>query len=63
MDIGDSFNNAQYLAPSDNHHPVIKYYHPDEFEKFKAKALEIGFKSVSSGPFVRSSYNAKEMFE
>jgi lipoyl synthase len=53
---------GQYLAPSKLHHPVIEYVHPDVFEKYKKAGMEMGFKSVSSGPFVRSSYHAGEVF-
>jgi len=59
----DFLTIGQYLAPSKNHHPVIKYYHPDIFKNYKRLALEAGFKSVASAPFVRSSYNANEMIE
>jgi lipoic acid synthetase len=59
----DFITIGQYLAPSKQHHPVIKYYHPDAFENYKKLALEAGFKSVASAPLVRSSYNADEMLE
>jgi len=59
----DFLTIGQYLAPSKNHHPVIKYYHPDIFKNYSQLALEAGFKSVASAPFVRSSYNAHEMIE
>lgn len=49
---------GQYLAPSDSHLPVEKYYTPEEFEEFKVYGEEIGFDSVASGPLVRSSYHA-----
>lgn len=54
---------GQYLAPSKNHHPVIRYYHPAEFEELAARAREIGIKSVFSGPLVRSSYHAREQYQ
>ena len=57
----DFITIGQYLAPSKEHHAVIKYYHPLEFEYFKNVAVKLGIKSVASGPFVRSSYNAKQM--
>jgi len=53
---------GQYLAPSENHLPVHRYVPPDEFEHLRRKALAIGFTAVASGPFVRSSYRAGEMF-
>lgn len=54
---------GQYLAPSKNHRPVFEYVHPDQFEKYKNNGLGLGFKSVASAPFVRSSYLAGEIFE
>ena len=41
----------------------MKYYTPEEFEELGAYARSLGFLSVASGPFVRSSYNAQEVFE
>lgn len=54
----DFLTVGQYLAPSKQHHPVVEYIHPDMFEMYKNKALELGFKYVASGPLVRSSYQA-----
>jgi len=51
---------GQYLAPSSSHLPVVRYYHPDEFEMLKTSALSMGFGHVESGPLVRSSYHAHE---
>jgi len=51
---------GQYLAPSKLHYPVKEYVHPDIFQRYKEMALEKGFKTCFSGPFVRSSYKAKE---
>ncbi len=51
---------GQYLSPSAAHLPVVRYYHPDEFEMLKAIALGMGFGHVESGPLVRSSYHAHE---
>ncbi len=53
---------GQYLQPTKKNHPVIKYYHPDEFEEFKEIGEKMGFLEVVSGPFVRSSYKAKESY-
>jgi lipoyl synthase len=58
----DLLTIGQYLAPSKNHHPVVEYIHPDIFSKYKEIALDLGFKYVASGPFVRSSYNAESFF-
>jgi lipoyl synthase len=53
---------GQYLQPSPEHLPVIRYVTPEEFEDWRRSALEMGFAEVASGPFVRSSYHAKESF-
>jgi lipoic acid synthetase len=39
---------------------MARYYHPDEFGRLKAIALELGFGHVESGPLVRSSYHARD---
>lgn len=54
----DFLTVGQYLAPSKGHHPVVEYVHPDVFEMYKEKALELGFRYVASAPLVRSSYQA-----
>jgi lipoic acid synthetase len=54
---------GQYLSPSAAHLPVVRYYHPDEFEMLKSIALNMGFGHVESGPLVRSSYHAHEQAE
>jgi lipoyl synthase len=51
---------GQYLRPSAEHAPMVRYYHPDEFRELKRIALELGFVHVESGPLVRSSYHAHE---
>ena len=51
---------GQYLRPSSEHAPMVRYYHPDEFRELKERALEMGFVHVESGPLVRSSYHAHE---
>lgn len=53
---------GQYLAPSANHHPVARFYTPDEFDQLGAQAESAGITSVFSGPLVRSSYHAGEQF-
>jgi lipoic acid synthetase len=53
---------GQYLQPSPEHLPVIRYVTPEEFEDWRTSALQMGFAEVASGPFVRSSYHAKESF-
>jgi lipoic acid synthetase len=59
----DVLTIGQYLRPTNNHLPVDRYYHPDEFEELKVKALSAGFKHVESGPLVRSSYHAERQVE
>ena len=51
---------GQYLRPTENHLPVVRYWHPDEFDALRDAAYELGFESVASGPLVRSSYHADE---
>ena len=53
---------GQYLAPSNRHAPVRRYVRPGEFEALARKARSLGFADVASGPLVRSSYRAEEMF-
>lgn len=60
----DVLTIGQYLRPSlDGHVPVQKFYSPEEFDELGEAARAKGFLSVASGPFVRSSYNAAEVFE
>ena len=54
---------GQYLQPTRAHLGVEKFYSPEEFEQLDRMAREIGFEQVAAGPFVRSSYNARELFE
>jgi len=56
----DVLTVGQYLRPSEQHLPVIRYYLPAEFEEMKLEALALGFKHVESGPLVRSSYHARD---
>jgi len=53
---------GQYLQPTVKHRPVSEYISPVGFEKLAFLAKELGIKEVASGPFVRSSYNAKESY-
>lgn len=53
---------GQYLRPTREHLPVERYLPPEEFNAWRDKALQIGFSRVASGPLVRSSYNAGEMY-
>jgi lipoic acid synthetase len=53
---------GQYLQPTESHLPVIRYVPPPEFDEWRDTALKMGFCEVASGPFVRSSYHAKELY-
>ena len=52
---------GQYLAPSDDHHPVDRFVTPAEFAEIQIEAKAMGFAAVASGPLVRSSYRASEL--
>ena len=56
----DVLTVGQYLRPTEDHLPVVRYWHPDEFAALERAAYEIGFESVAAGPLVRSSYHADE---
>ena len=58
----DFITIGQYLQPSAKHHPLDRYYHPDEFKEFESIAKTKGFLLVSSTPLTRSSYHADEDF-
>ena len=49
---------GQYLQPSAHHHPVLRYWTPDEFKALEEFGMALGFTHVASGPLVRSSYHA-----
>lgn len=57
----DLLTLGQYLQPSLEHLPVVRYVPPEEFDALGRLARAMGFKQVASGPFVRSSYHAREM--
>jgi lipoic acid synthetase len=57
----DMITIGQYLQPTPHHHPVIRYWTPDEFKEFEELGLAMGFTHVASGPMVRSSYHADRM--
>jgi lipoic acid synthetase len=58
----DFLTIGQYLQPSVKHHPLNKYYHPDEFKELETMAKSKGFLLVSSSPLTRSSYHADADF-
>jgi lipoic acid synthetase len=63
VDAGvDIFTIGQYLRPSAKHAEIQKYYHPDEFVAFREKGKALGLRWVFSGPLVRSSYHAEDVF-
>lgn len=51
---------GQYLQPTGQHLPIVRYYHPDEFAEIKRAGEAMGFRHVEAGPLVRSSYHAKK---
>ena len=58
----DFLTIGQYLQPSTKHHPLDRYYSPDEFYDLKRIAKSKGFLLISSSPLTRSSYHADEDF-
>ncbi len=59
----DILTLGQYLKPDKTSLDVLRYYHPDEFEFLKQKALAAGIRYVFAGPMVRSSFLAEHVFE
>jgi lipoic acid synthetase len=59
----DLLTLGQYLQPTREHLPVIRFVHPDEFAEYKHLGERMGFKHVESGPLVRSSYHAFDQAE
>ncbi|MFW2389303.1 MAG: lipoyl synthase [Polyangiales bacterium] len=58
----DVLTIGQYLRPSKRHASVERYVEPAEFEEYEQAGLDMGFRFVASGPLVRSSYRAAEVF-
>ncbi|MGB8223942.1 MAG: lipoyl synthase [Polyangiales bacterium] len=58
----DVLTIGQYLRPTKRHAPVQRYVDPSEFADYEQAGLEMGFRFVASGPLVRSSYRAAEVF-
>jgi lipoic acid synthetase len=56
----DVLTLGQYLRPTPNHLPVERFVAPQEFDRYRDLALEIGFLECVSGPLVRSSYRAEQ---
>ncbi|MCC6509119.1 MAG: lipoyl synthase [Pirellulaceae bacterium] len=57
----DFLTLGQYLQPGPRYLPVVRYVPPAEFDQWALVAKQLGFSKVASGPFVRSSYHAREM--
>jgi lipoic acid synthetase len=51
---------GQYLRPTERHLPIVRYWHPDEFQALERAAYDLGFEHVAAGPLVRSSYHADQ---
>lgn len=58
----DVLTIGQYLRPTPKHAELVRYVDPEEFERYRVAGEQLGFKHVSSGPLVRSSYRAAEGF-
>lgn len=58
----DIFTIGQYLRPSPKHAEIKKYYHPEEFIRFREYGQRLGLRWVFAGPLVRSSYHAEDVF-
>ncbi len=56
----DMITIGQYLQPTAHHHPVMRYWTPDEFAQLQSIGEKMGFKHVASGALVRSSYHADQ---
>jgi lipoic acid synthetase len=59
----DILTLGQYLQPTKQHAPIVRYYTPEEFDMLREQGQEMGFKWVESGPLVRSSYHAGAQVE
>ena len=57
----DMITIGQYLQPTPHHHPVMRYWTPEEFDSLREFGEALGFTHVASGPMVRSSYHADRM--
>lgn len=58
----DILTLGQYLAPTKEHFPLVRYVSPEEFKQLENDLKALGFKEVFAGPYVRSSYHAGETF-
>ena len=58
----DLLTIGQYLSPSPQHHPVIRFVPPEEFTEYEGIGQDMGFAQVASAPLVRSSFQAAELY-
>ena len=58
----DLLTVGQYLRPSQKHAPVSRFYTPREFAEITREGMRRGFKHVTAGPLVRSSYHAEDQY-
>src|SRR3970040_1721137 len=54
----DVLTLGQYLQPTPDHLPVVRFVHPDEFRELARRGMEMGVRHVEAGPLGRSSYHA-----
>jgi len=59
----DLLTLGQYLRPGPDHRPVHRFVPPEEFSRWEARALTVGFRGAACGPLVRSSYRAEELYD
>ena len=58
----DLLTIGQYLSPSPQHHPVVRFVLPEKFAEYESIGKEMGFVQVASAPLVRSSFKAAELY-
>ncbi|TET76946.1 MAG: lipoyl synthase [Dehalococcoidia bacterium] len=58
----DLLTIGQYLQPSEQHHPIVRFVPPEEFLEYERIGKEMGFSDVASAPLVRSSFNAAQLY-
>ena len=58
----DLLTIGQYLQPSPEHHPVVRFVSPEEFTEYEGTGKDMGFAEVASAPLVRSSFRATELY-
>jgi len=58
----DLLTIGQYLQPSPQHHPVVSFILPEQFEEYARTGRKIGFREVASAPLVRSSFEAATLY-